>query len=374
MNIINVKSQTKLVNFAVVFHGSTLNEKPGWYGLSHLMEHLACKGIEHLYDEFDKNGLEWNAYTSETNIVFYMRGLEENVAKFKQEFLDSILYNFNISQEELDNEKKIVLEEYLDYFNHQSYAHIMNLFRKKFNRYTALGLKDDIANITLEDINEYHSKFLTKPSKLVNIYYDEVNKIDEMGVKEFSDTYQFEKLIMGTYDNDYELNNDFKDKDSIVGIAPILTDYYVESNIISLMLSHGLQSPLMDELREKRGLAYSVSLSVDNLNDTQHYIYQMVQTKRGNGQEVIDLSKEVFSNYDKYITQDRFDLIKQLLSITYKKYEIERYKHINKYIKQPQFIIEDKINDLTLQNIQDSYFEIFNPDKWYYSIDHDEFK
>jgi hypothetical protein len=35
--IINEKSETGLSGFFIVFNGSTMNEKPGWYGLSHLI-------------------------------------------------------------------------------------------------------------------------------------------------------------------------------------------------------------------------------------------------------------------------------------------------------------------------------------------------
>ena len=38
--IINLKSQTDLSGFYVVYEGSTNLEKSGWFGISHLMEHL----------------------------------------------------------------------------------------------------------------------------------------------------------------------------------------------------------------------------------------------------------------------------------------------------------------------------------------------
>ena len=40
--IVNVKSETGLSGFYIVFGGSTMNEKPGSYGISHLLEHLIC--------------------------------------------------------------------------------------------------------------------------------------------------------------------------------------------------------------------------------------------------------------------------------------------------------------------------------------------
>jgi len=372
-NIINIKSQTKLTNFTVVFHGSTLNENKGSYGLSHLMEHLICKSFNHLLNVFDENGINWNASTSDTEVIFYMSGLEENISKYKKEFLDSILYNFNITQEELDNEKKIVLEEYLDSFNSQGESHLLNILRKKLNKFTAIGLKQDIEKINLKDVYNYYEKYFKKPSKLINIYYDNEFKIDNMGIKEFSTYYKNDNIVIGNYLNTLELNNKFNDKDSVLSLSPILKENYPESVIISLMLNYGLQSPLTNELREKRGLSYNISLTSENLNDDQFLIFQTIKTKKGNGKEVIDISKEVFNKFESNMTKERFDLIKKLLTISYKKFEIERYKHVNKYIKQEKFRLDDKLPYITFENIKKIYPKIFNVENWYFSIDHEEF-
>jgi predicted Zn-dependent peptidase len=74
MSIINLKSQTDLSGFYVSFEGSTNLEEKGNYGISHLMEHLLCKNFDHLQDDFDRNAIDWNAYTSSNEIVFHWVG------------------------------------------------------------------------------------------------------------------------------------------------------------------------------------------------------------------------------------------------------------------------------------------------------------
>ena len=83
--IINLKSQTDLAGFYIVYDGSTNLEKSGWYGISHVMEHLLCKNFEHLREDFEREGIDWNAYTSNNEIVFYFTGLEEYLSKRKYE-------------------------------------------------------------------------------------------------------------------------------------------------------------------------------------------------------------------------------------------------------------------------------------------------
>ena len=69
--IVNLRSQTDLAGFYIIYEGSTNLEKKGNYGISHLMEHLCCKSFEHLREDFERQGIDWNAYTSDNEIVFY---------------------------------------------------------------------------------------------------------------------------------------------------------------------------------------------------------------------------------------------------------------------------------------------------------------
>ena len=141
--IINLKSETDLSGFYVVYEGSTNLEKKGWFGISHLMEHLMCKNFDHLQEDFDRDGIDWNAYTSSNEIVFYLTGLEDKVNKWKGEFMD-LLGEFNVTKEQFENERNIVLEEYMDCFNDQTQTHMLNLSRKLFNDYDPIGLKEDL--------------------------------------------------------------------------------------------------------------------------------------------------------------------------------------------------------------------------------------
>jgi predicted Zn-dependent peptidase len=57
-----------------------------------------------------------------------------------------------------------------------------------------------------------------------------------------------------------EMLNEFKEKSSIIFQSPIITKDFIYVMFIKYMLSMGLQSPLYDEVREKLGLVYYVSM------------------------------------------------------------------------------------------------------------------
>ena len=117
--IINLPSQTDLSGFYLVYEGSTNLEKPGNFGISHLCEHLLCKSFDHLQEDFDREGVSWNAYTSNNEICFHMSGLDENINKWKYKFID-LLSEFSITKEQFENERKIVIQEYEESFGGQS--------------------------------------------------------------------------------------------------------------------------------------------------------------------------------------------------------------------------------------------------------------
>ena len=166
--IINLKSQTDLAGFYVVYEGSTNLEKKGIFGISHLLEHLCCKSFDHLQEDFDRDGIEWNAYTSSNEICFYLTGLEDKVNKWKGEFMD-LLGTFNVTKKEFENERNIVLEEYMDSFNDQTQCHMLNLSRKLFNDYDPIGLKQDLEKMNFIDIMNFWELQYAKPTKIINV-------------------------------------------------------------------------------------------------------------------------------------------------------------------------------------------------------------
>ena len=163
-----IKSPNNLSGFYLVYKGSTLNEREGIYGISHLMEHLLCKSVDHLRDDYDRDGINFNAYTSSTEIVFHITGLNRYVNKWKKDLYEKIS-EFEITDEILQKEKNIVIEEYLNYFNEQKYFHMGNLDRKLFNDYGPIGEKNDINNITLEDCKSFFDIQFKSPTMIVDI-------------------------------------------------------------------------------------------------------------------------------------------------------------------------------------------------------------
>ena len=367
--IINLKSQTDLSGFYVVYEGSTNLEKSGWYGISHLMEHLMCKNFDHLQEDFDRDGIEWNAYTSNNEIVFYLTGLDEKVNKWKGEFMD-LLGDFNVTKEEFENERNIVLEEYMDSFNEQTQSHQLNLSRKLFGDYDPIGLKKDLQNLKFMDCLNYYELQYAKPSKIINV---SKNKKYNNQAIDFIDRQIVKNIEFGDHKVPLELGNEFKDKTSIVILSPVIEEDFAYVHFINAMLSLGLKSPLYQEIREKRGLVYYVHCYQSRMNQ-QGISTIATQTSNKNYNQVIDSVETIIKNPGKYLTKDRFNLVKDYYKVRQQKDEILRYKNVNQWINPEGWSVYDILDEVNIKKVREVYQKYFNFDNFYISSDKKEFK
>ena len=86
MIIHNLKSDSDLSGFYIIYKGSALAESPSERGLSHLIEHLICKNNQKLEKIYYKYAINYNAITSDNYIVYYINGLDEYLSKLKNQF------------------------------------------------------------------------------------------------------------------------------------------------------------------------------------------------------------------------------------------------------------------------------------------------
>jgi predicted Zn-dependent peptidase len=367
--IINLKSQTNLAGFYIVYEGSTNLEKPGWYGISHLLEHLMCKNFEHLREDFEREGIDWNAYTSNNEIVFYFTGLEENLKKYRTTIVE-LMSQFNVTKDQFENERNIVLQEYTDYFGDQTESHMLNLSRKLFNDYDPIGLRQDLESMKFMDCLNFYELQYSEPSKIINVSPSVKFKTD---IK-FANR-RIDKMVeYGKYDDvTIEKMNDFGDKASLIMLSPIIESDFNYIKIINAMLSSGLSSPLYEEVREKRGLVYYIRCGQSRLNK-QGITSITTQTAADNVDKVYDAVRGVLKNPDKYLTKNRLNTIKQSNIISLKKNKINRYASVNRWIDPDGWSVSEILEDIDINKVREVYNKYYDFDKFYLSYDKEEFK
>lgn len=367
--IINLKSQNDLSSFYIIWEGSTNLEKKGWYGIAHLCEHLQTKMIDHLQEDFDRDGIEWNLWTSSNEICMYIQGLDEKVNKWKHIIMD-LMFEFKITKEDFENERKIVLEEYMDAMNGQTEVHQINLERKLFNDYGPIGLREDLEKLKFMDIINFWELQYAKPTKIINVSKGKPYKNNEI---DFAERTIVKNISFGDHKVPFELGNEFKDKSSLVMLSPVIDEDFAYVHFINAMLSLGLKSPLYQEIREKRGLVYYVHCYQSRMNQ-QGLNTIATQTSNKNLSACIDAIKEVLENPKKYLTKERFDLVKDYYKVRMQKDEILRYKNVNQFINPEGWSVYDIIDTVEFKKVRKVYDKYYKFENFYISNDKKEFK
>ena len=367
--IINLKSQNDLSGFYIIYEGSTNLEKKGNFGIAHLMEHLLVKTFFHLLENFDRDSIDWNAYTDNNIINFYFTGLESKLDKYRNKILKSVS-SFDITKEQFENERNIVLSEYEDSFNSQEESHAFNLSRKLFNDYNPIGLREDLENLKFMDCLNFYEEQYMNPTKIINV--SKTKKLKNLDI-EFSDRKIEKKIQFGDYKVPFELGNSFKDKTSLIMLSPVVEEKNAEINFLNAMLSLGLKSPLYQEVRENQGLVYFIHC-YQSRHNLQGITNISTQTSNKNVNKVIDAVEKVLKEKDRFLTKDRFNLVKDYYMTRREKEEILRYKNVGQHLVPKGWSVYDILDTIKLKDLKDIYEENYDFSKFYISNDKKEFQ
>lgn len=265
-------NEVETVSVAVFVHTGSRNEIPAINGISHFLEHMAFKGTKtrsakQIAEEFEGIGGRINAYTSKDKTVYYVKVLKQH-AEFAVEFLADILQNSTFDEVEVEKERGVILQEIamtndtpddiiFDYFQEAAYPKqalgrsilgpVKNI--KKFNRDHFVDYIDkqyNYSNITLvaagaiksKDLQKYAEKYFTSLGE------EEIKKPEEG------------KYIGG----DFRKNKNLEQVNLVMGFKgiPALHKDYYGAQILAMILGGGMSSRLFQEVRETKGLAYSI--------------------------------------------------------------------------------------------------------------------
>ena len=256
-------------------------EDPKLNGVSHFLEHMAFKGTERrtalqIAQEIENVGGYMNAYTSRERTAYYAKVLKEDWV-LGLDIVSDILQNSTFNKEELERESGVVIQEIgrcndtpddiiFDFFQSTAFAN------QALGR-PVLGTIDIVKSISQQDLRDYIAKYNTK--NMVVVAAGAINHDDFVAeVQE-----KFASLEAGE-DKKYELANytggDFRQARDLDQVHLILGFEGVDKNssdreaynVYNSILGSGMSSRLFQEVREKRGLVYSVYSYISAYKDT----------------------------------------------------------------------------------------------------------
>lgn len=333
---------TQKSDFNTVFIGAwvkvgLVDEVESQNGLSHFLEHMIFKGTKtktaiELSDYIERLGGECNAYTSAEETVIHTTLLPE-YWRFGVDFLADVIQNSIFPEEELEKERNVILQEISMYENDPNselHKHAMaNMYESDPLGRTILGPRENIENFTREDLVNYYNAHYG-PNNIVisacgNINHDEfVEYVKSQFMPNFREP-TVPQLHCNTFKSGkHEVQNIFSQAQFLLSVqGPTCKGIeYKEKATLKLLfnvIDGGMSCRLFQEIREKHGLAYYVSLLSSRLESTGFFsVYAALDKK--DVEKAIELTKQVLQSAKETITEE--ELLKAKNSVIH---ELAKY-------------------------------------------------
>lgn len=241
-------------------------------GISHFIEHMLFKGTEKrtakdIAEAFDQIGGNVNAFTSKEYTCFYARVLDQH-AVFALDVLADMFFNSVFEPKELTKEVKVVIEEIRMYDDTPDDL-VHDLIAKASYRnhplgYSILGSEKVLKNLTREDLIQYMDDHYTPANTVIavagNVKDELIAQIEAL----FSSfhrrggeaTLKQPSFTSGTLVQ----RKDTEQSHLCISFPgyPIGHDQLYSLVLLNNILGGSMSSRLFQEIREERGLAYSV--------------------------------------------------------------------------------------------------------------------
>lgn len=244
-------------------------------GISHFLEHMLFKGTEkytarEIAEVFDGIGGQVNAFTSKEYTCFYAKVLDEHF-DIALDTLSDMLLHSAFQQEEMDKEKKVVIEEIRMYQDtpDELVMDILaeNIYGKHPLGYTILGLEDNLKSFSSEELRSYVGTHY-RPDNIViaiagNVSQEKaVSAVEQLfaGMPAVSERTE-SSLVKPPFYTNFQVREKDIEQVHICLAADGLEAGHPDLYALVLMnnaLGNSSSSRLFQEIREERGMAYSV--------------------------------------------------------------------------------------------------------------------
>ena len=390
------KHSLPLINCSVAVNVGTKDESDETSGLVHILEHyILFRGTQirsgtQISQDIRRHGAYFNAHTGLDLAVFEI-SLPSEHADFALKNQKEILFNLKITQEELDEEKKVILEEVSqvqdDPMRYAASLVYQSLFKDHPYQKPVYGRKEIIEATTVEQLEEFHQNFFIPQNCTLAIVGD--FKIDEME-KKVRDTFgdldkgaatarSYEKVHFLEKNVDVKHEMDVNQAYLVFGmIGPDFnhpSQYGID--ILREILAGGVNPILNARLRGRRNLIYNtwmqhgtfkyggaifiyITLDPKNISLVRREVINFLKDARN-----FNFSKEDFVGESQLYALDYLESAKNQIKFKYHRSQEEglliarslaRYLHLNEIPDRGGYLKNiEKINSSDLRKVTGEY-------------------
>ncbi len=248
------------------------SETKAEHGISHMLEHMAFKGTKtrsalQIAEAIEDVGGDLNAATSVEHTGYFARVLKEDVG-LAADILSDILQNSLFDQAELDREQQVIVQE-IGAARDNPDDHVFDLFQsaaypdQPIGR-TILGTVESVNGFGPKAIRSYMDRNYVGNQMVVcaagNIDHDQLVDIANERFQDLKPDGAPAPTKAKYVGGEERLLSDHEQAHIVLGLEgrAYNSDGFYAAQILASILGGGMSSRLFQEVREKRGLCYSV--------------------------------------------------------------------------------------------------------------------
>jgi len=241
-------------------------------GITHCLEHMLFKGTKRrsardIAAEIEAVGGQMNAYTSRDNTTYYARVMKDDLP-LAFDVLADIILNSQCDDHELTREKEVILQEIgqaLDTPDDIVFDHLQDAaFRDQAIGRSILGTAESVRSFSSADLRSYLTTNYTASNIVVsavgNLEHKQLVALAEEKLADLKSGEASKATGARFTGGDIREKRDLEQVHVTAawpGVSFQDENYYA-MQVYSTILGGGMSSRLFQEVRENRGLAYSV--------------------------------------------------------------------------------------------------------------------
>ena len=262
---------------SVFVHSGSGSESRRESGISHFVEHMAFKGTtgrscQQINLDAEQLGADVNAHTDKDHTAYHMRGLARDAVRFLHMLAD-IVRNSTFPEAELERERQVILHEYTE-DEDDPLSTAYKLFDKmSFGTHPlaqpVIGTRRNIERFTRADLLAYVQRQYTAGNVIVgiagNVDPDTLFREAELAFGSMptgpDNTVGAPAYVGGVAS---KRQPGFSQTHLVLGFPiPSLREDHQAAVVAAALFGVVMSSPLMYEIRERRGLVYYAACSAD---------------------------------------------------------------------------------------------------------------
>jgi predicted Zn-dependent peptidase len=286
------------VSMGVWVNVGTRDESFTENGLSHFIEHMIFKGTAkrssfQIAKEFDAIGGHTNAFTSAENTCYHAKVMGTHLETMV-DILSDIFLNSVFDKKEIENERSVILQEIsMVEGNPDEYVHVLsgkNFWGENALGRSILGTRENVSRFDATAIKAFFHRFY-QPERIVIAVAGDVehDRFTDIIAPVFESIQRGDKLpervtpdVQGCIDIHYRHLEQIHICLAVEGL-PVNDPRRYAFSLLNTILGGNMSSRLFQEIRERRGLAYSVFSFISSYADTGMFgAYVGVEPKNAN--------------------------------------------------------------------------------------------